>query len=88
MTDIETLSPDTARHSAVGKADTAHHLHSQTNLQTHRSRGPLVMVRGEGAYVFDEHGQRYLEGMAGLWCASLGFSESVSYTHVTLPTKA
>ncbi|MGQ2992966.1 aminotransferase [Variovorax sp.] len=76
MTDIETLSPDTARHSVVGKADTAHHLHSQTNLQTHRSRGPLVMVRGEGAYVFDEHGQRYLEGMAGLWCASLGFSES------------
>ncbi|HSB99839.1 MAG TPA: aminotransferase, partial [Burkholderiaceae bacterium] len=24
----------------------------------------------------DEHGKRYIEGMAGLWCASLGFSES------------
>jgi 4-aminobutyrate--pyruvate transaminase len=25
--------------------------------------------------VFDEHGKAYIEGMAGLWCASLGFSE-------------
>jgi 4-aminobutyrate--pyruvate transaminase len=27
-------------------------------------------------HVIDEHGKRYLEAMAGLWCASLGFSDS------------
>jgi 4-aminobutyrate--pyruvate transaminase len=37
--------------------------------------GPLVITRGEGVYVYDDEGERYIEGMAGLWCASLGFSE-------------
>jgi 4-aminobutyrate---pyruvate transaminase len=62
--------------TTLDMVDTAYHLHSQTNLQAHRSRGPLIMVRGEGPYVFDQHGHRYLEAMGGLWCASLGFSES------------
>jgi len=28
---------------------------------------------GSGVYVYDDHGKCYLEGVAGLWCASLGF---------------
>jgi 4-aminobutyrate--pyruvate transaminase len=49
--------------------------HPSTNLRQLETEGPLVISRGEGIYVFDERGNRYLEGMAGLWCASLGFSE-------------
>ncbi len=33
----------------------------------------LTLVRGEGVYVFDDAGNRYLEGMSGLWCTSLGY---------------
>jgi len=33
----------------------------------------LVIERGEGAYVYDQHGKPYLEGMSGLWCAGLGY---------------
>ena len=33
----------------------------------------LVIERGEGVYVYDEKGKKYLEGLAGLWCASLGY---------------
>ena len=33
----------------------------------------LNIVRGEGIYVFDESGKRYLEGLAGLWCSALGY---------------
>jgi len=51
------------------------HLHPSTNLRTVQTEGPLVITRGEGVYVYDDEGRRYLEGMAGLWCASLGFSE-------------
>jgi 4-aminobutyrate--pyruvate transaminase len=65
---IPNLTADAAR-------DIAHLIHPYTNLQTHRSKGPLIIDRGEGVYVYDEHGQRYLEGMAGLWSTSLGFSE-------------
>ena len=31
-----------------------------------------VIVRGEGAYVYDAHGKRYLDGLAGLFVSQLG----------------
>jgi adenosylmethionine-8-amino-7-oxononanoate aminotransferase len=31
-----------------------------------------VIVRGEGAYVWDEHGTRYLDGLSGLFCVNAG----------------
>ena len=62
--------------SAAGRSDIQHHLHPYTQLRELERDGPLVIVRGQGVQVFDEHGKGYIEGMAGLWCASLGFSES------------
>ena len=55
--------------------DIAYHLHPQTNLAAHERLGPHIMERGEGIYVFDDAGKRYIEGLSGLWCTSLGFSE-------------
>jgi adenosylmethionine-8-amino-7-oxononanoate aminotransferase len=34
--------------------------------------GVPVIVRGEGAYIFDEHGKRYLDGLAGLFAVQVG----------------
>ena len=31
-----------------------------------------VIVRGEGAYIYDSHGKRYLDGLAGLFVSQLG----------------
>jgi 4-aminobutyrate--pyruvate transaminase len=59
----------------AARRDLAFHLHPATNLRLVQTEGPLVITRGDGVYVFDDEGRRYLEGMAGLWCASLGFSE-------------
>jgi len=59
----------------AARRDLAFHLHPATNLRAVQTEGPLVITRGEGVYVYDDEGRRYLEGMAGLWCASLGFSE-------------
>jgi 4-aminobutyrate--pyruvate transaminase len=56
-------------------ADTRYHLHPYTQPRQLEREGPLVITRGEGVYVYGEDGRRYLEAMAGLWCASLGFSE-------------
>ncbi len=61
--------------TAAGDRDRTHHLHPYTQLRQLEQEGPLVVVRGDGVRVFDEHGNGYIEGMAGLWCASLGFSE-------------
>jgi 4-aminobutyrate--pyruvate transaminase len=59
----------------AARRDQSFHLHPSTNLRTVQREGPLVITRGEGVYVYDDEGERYIEGMAGLWCASLGFSE-------------
>jgi 4-aminobutyrate--pyruvate transaminase len=53
--------------------DIASLVHMQTNLRKHQEEGPLVMTRGEGCRVFDDAGRDYIEAVAGLWCASLGF---------------
>jgi adenosylmethionine-8-amino-7-oxononanoate aminotransferase len=35
-----------------------------------------IIVRGEGCYVYDEHGKRYLDGLASLFCSQLGHGRS------------
>ncbi|MDP6709471.1 MAG: aminotransferase, partial [Alphaproteobacteria bacterium] len=54
--------------------DIAHHIHPQTDLVRLKDEGPLLMERGEGIRVIDEDGKAYIDTVAGLWCASLGFS--------------
>jgi 4-aminobutyrate---pyruvate transaminase len=48
-------------------------LHPYTNLAAHRDTGPLVLERGQGVFVYDTSGKDYIEGLAGLWCTSLGY---------------
>jgi adenosylmethionine-8-amino-7-oxononanoate aminotransferase len=31
-----------------------------------------IIVRGEGCYVYDEHGKRYFDGLSALFCCNLG----------------
>ena len=31
-----------------------------------------IIVRGEGCYVYDEHGKRYLDGLSALFCVNAG----------------
>ena len=50
-------------------------VHPYTNLALHREKGPLIIERGEGIYVWDKDGKQYIEGLAGLWCTALGFGE-------------
>ncbi len=55
--------------------DIAYHVHAQTNLDAHLRDGPFIITKGDGASVIDDQGRRYIDAMAGLWSASLGFSE-------------
>ena len=48
-------------------------IHPYTNLAAFRETGPMVLERGKGVYVWDNQGNRYIEGMAGLWCTALGY---------------
>jgi 4-aminobutyrate---pyruvate transaminase len=63
------------RATSTTARDIAYSVHPYTHLRRHLETGPLVIVRGEGVRVFDDTGKSYIEGMAGLWCTSLGWSQ-------------
>ena len=66
-------------------------IYPTTNLFATES---LTIERGDGAYVYDNKGNKYLEGLAGLWCTSLGYNnkelidtateqmQKLSYSHM------
>ena len=64
-----------ARLNSAAARDIAYVLHPYTNLKAHETDGPMIISSGNGVRVKDEAGNEYIEAMAGLWCASLGFSE-------------
>ena len=69
-----TPPPSAVRANSAAARDIAHALHPYTDLVTHQEAGPMIISRGEGVRVWDENGRDYIESVAGLWCASLGFS--------------
>lgn len=60
--------------SASGR-DIKFHAHPQTNFRLHEQVGPAIVDSGDGVRISDTDGQQLIDGMAGLWCASLGYSE-------------
>ena len=52
------------------------HVHSFTDLDQYQRDGALVVDHGEGIYLVDTEGRRYLDAMASLWCVTLGYDES------------
>ena len=55
--------------------DKKYHLHAYTNARRHEEVGPMIIEKGDGIYVEDSAGNRYIEAMAGLWSVGVGFSE-------------
>ncbi len=43
-----------------------------TRMSSYADNDMPVIVRGEGQYVYDQHGKRYLDGLAGLFVSQIG----------------
>ena len=43
-----------------------------TRMGSYADHEVPVIVRGEGCYVYDEHGNRYLDGLSALYCVNIG----------------
>lgn len=48
--------------------DHAYLWHPFTQMQEWLAQPPLIIERGEGPYLVDVHGRRYLDGVSSLWC--------------------
>ncbi|MBN8927756.1 MAG: aminotransferase class III-fold pyridoxal phosphate-dependent enzyme, partial [Rhodospirillales bacterium] len=64
--------PPSGANSAAAR-DIANVLHPYTDLKAHLEVGPVVITHGKGVRVWDDTGKEYIESIAGLWCAALGF---------------
>ena len=53
--------------------DRKHHLHPFTDQMALRETGTRIIQRGEGVWLWDVEGNRFLDGMAGLWCVNIGY---------------
>jgi len=59
---------------SLSELDRKYLFHPMTALATHEQTGPaLVIVKGEGVWLEDADGRRYLDAMAGLWCVNVGY---------------
>jgi putrescine---pyruvate transaminase len=52
--------------------DRAHTLHPWTNFGPFEKEGSLVMARGDGCWLWDAEGRRYLDAIGGMWCTNIG----------------
>ncbi len=68
------MMPSEMSNSPQGR-DIRSHAHPQTNFRAHEKIGPMIIESGNGVRIRDTDGRTFIDGMAGLWCTALGFSE-------------
>jgi adenosylmethionine-8-amino-7-oxononanoate aminotransferase len=59
---------------ALWRQDLDHYIHPWTDFSTFKEEGSLIMAESEGAYVVDSEGNRYIDGIGGLWCVNIGYA--------------
>ena len=62
--------------NTLRQIDQSHHLHPFTDLGTYSQKGGRIISRAEHVYIYDSDGKKILDGMSGLWCCNLGYSQS------------
>ncbi len=61
--------------NSLGHVDATTSLHPYTDARRHTKKGPMVITKADGIYVYDNLGKKYIEGLSGLWSVGVGFSE-------------
>ncbi|SEE71872.1 aspartate aminotransferase family protein [Pseudomonas coleopterorum] len=51
----------------------AHHLAPFSDYTQLKNKGPRIITKADGVYLWDSEGHKILDGMAGLWCVAIGY---------------
>ncbi|MFC3282724.1 aminotransferase [Litchfieldella rifensis] len=54
------------------RKDKDHFIHPFTDFSVFHDQGCDLITDSEGIYVTDSHGNRFIDGIAGLWCVNVG----------------
>ena len=84
--------------------DMDHNIHPWTDFATFKEEGSEVMAEADGVYVYNAEGERYMDGIGGLWCVNIGYGRDEmaqaiadqvrripyysTFTHLTTPPAA
>jgi len=69
--------------SELQALDRSHHLHPFTDLHNYAQSGGRIISQAEHIYIRDSDGREILDGMSGLWCCNLGYSQPKIVAAVT-----
>lgn len=84
MSELETLNV-ALRFSTANwqELDKSYHLHPFTDLHRYAETGGRIISQAEHIYIRDSDGHEMLDGMSGLWCCNLGYSQPKIVSAVT-----
>lgn len=74
MTILENVTAPSSKSEELQALAKKHLLMHFTHAAYYDSTPLTIMSRGEGCWVWDESGNRYLDGLAGLYCVNIGYS--------------
>lgn len=57
----------------IWQKDKDHFIHPWADYATFKEEGSMVVAESEGAYIFDSDGNKFLDGIGGLWCVNVGY---------------
>lgn len=55
-------------HDKLKQLDHTYLWHPFTQMQEWMGEEPVIISRGDGHYLVDDHGRKYLDGVSSLWC--------------------
>lgn len=69
MSDTQQVTSDSSQKEELLEKDRAHMWHHMSPYNPN----PMIVTEGSGSWVTDIDGNRYLDGMSGLWCVNIGY---------------
>jgi adenosylmethionine-8-amino-7-oxononanoate aminotransferase len=57
----------------IRNKDRDHVIHPWTDFASFHKEGSDVIAEGEGVYVYNSDGDRFIDGIGGLWCVNIGY---------------
>jgi putrescine---pyruvate transaminase len=88
----------------IWEKDRDHYIHPWTNYATFEDEGSQIMAESDGVYVYNSEGDKFIDGIGGLWCVNIGYGRDEmaqamadqarricyyqTFTHMTTPPAA
>jgi len=66
------MAPEATTTQEIVEKDKRHHVHPYQVFDVFAEEGALPIASGDGAYLTDSDGKRYLDAVGGLWCNNIG----------------